>query len=226
MYRLLKWEFLKWFYRLKWIVLFAASLLFLFTILIPLGVFREVNSFRDFILIGISGAFFMIYVVLCFLLPSVNMLVDFILPYRYLEFSTKRNYKDVVFCKVVVNAVVFYLGTGIFSLYNYLYTKYIIDAPIYFLSSVNTGLSIILFIMFGLIVPILLLFFYMITYCANRKIVYQIVFMISLVAATIIVLYLFSKIALFSRIFGYVVMILIFLIVSNISGIIEEKYEV
>jgi pheromone shutdown protein TraB len=160
----------------------------------------------------------------CILVPSVNMLIDYILPHKYMEATVKRKHGTIIEAKLIVNAVIFYIGVGINLLVNLVFKEIIPNGKKYYLVRGDKGVDIILYMIFGIIIPIILLFFYMLTYCIKTEIKHRVLLMIILIATTFSGIYLL-KVALINKIFELGVAVGFILIVTSLTTIIENKYE-
>lgn len=221
----IKWELLKWYYRLRWIMLFLLVVLGVSVMLSILGAFSNPNTFTVYMLKGISLLFSGFVFLFCILLPSVNMIIDYILPHKYMESTIQRKQETVICAKLFVNAVVFYIGAAIGLLGNLVFENVILDGEKVFWITGDKGVHIILYIILGIFVPIIVMFFYMLTYCIKAEIKHRILLMIVLMVTTFAGLYLLSKVALISKIFEVGGVIVLILIVTNLKIIIEKKYE-
>lgn len=221
----IKWEVLKWYYRLRWIMLFLLVVSGVSVLLLTLGAFNNSNTFTVYMLKGISLLFTVFVFLFCILLPSVNMIIDYILPHKYMESTIQRKQEVVILAKLLVNAVLFYIGAAIALLGNLVFKNVILDGEKVFWMTGDKGVHIVLYIIFGIFVPIIVMFFYMLTYCIKSEIKHRILLMLVLMIITFVGLYLLSKVALISKIFEVAGVIAIVLIVTNLKIIIENKYE-
>ena len=225
MIKTIKWEFLKGYYRLRWIVLFSVGAFGVVLMLSLLGAFNNTNTFNGYMLNGISFLFLALTLLFCVLLPSGNMLIDYILPHKYMEKIVHRKSGTIIIAKLIVNAVIFYIGIGLEVLVNLVFKEIISDGEKYFLVSGDNGSDIFLFMIFGIFIPIILLFFYMMTYYIKAQIKHRILLMLVLMVIAFCGIYLISKVALLSKVFEFGGFIVIIMIMTNLINIIENKYE-
>lgn len=225
MINMMKWELMKWYYRLRWIMLFSIMLFVVFIMLATLGAFNNPNTFGEYILNIISILFTALILLLCVIIPSANMIIDYIRPHRYMERAVQYNSRTVIGVKLIINAIIFYMGVIIEILVNLVFNKIIPNGKIYYLVRADKGADIILFLIFGLIIPSIVLFFYMLTYCIKVDIKHRILLMLIFMVATFGVLYLISKVDVINKIYEWAGFIIVLLAMTNLPTIIEDKYE-
>lgn len=225
MINMMKWELMKWYYRLRWIMLFSIMLFIVFIMLSTLGAFNNPNTFGVYILNIISILFTALILLLCVIIPSANMIIDYIRPHRYMERAVQYNSRTVIGVKLIVNVIIFYMGVIVEILVNLVFNKIIPNGKIYYLMRADKGADIILFLIFGLIIPSILLFFYMLTYCIKVDVKHRIILMIIFMAVAFGVVYLLSKVNVINKIYEWAGLIIVLLAMTNLPSIIEDKYE-
>jgi hypothetical protein len=221
----MKWELIKWYYRLRWVLVSAVVALIMFVILAALGSFNNSNLISKYILQGISGIYDALILFFCVILPSVNMLIDYILPHKYLEWTVKRKQGTVVLVKIIMNLILFYIGVLFVLALNYVFNTFILDGHLYFLATGDKGVDIALWLIFGVFIPMMILFFYMLTYYIKANTKHRIILMLIIMVVVLGCLYLLSKVKVMSRIFEFGTAIIFIIAASSLIQIIESKYE-
>jgi len=225
MTNILKWELLKWYYRLRWIVLASVVILAVFTLLALLGSFHNQNRVNDYILKTVSLVLSLPAMILCIIVPSANMIMDYILPYKYMEKIVQRKPMEIIAAKIFVNAVLFYIGVRIEVATSFVFTELIPNGYAYFAVSGSAMGSFILFIIFGMIIPIIILFFYMLTYYIKKDVKHRIMLMIITIVIAYGMVYLISKVSIMSKLPEIVTMVVIIIMIQSLPHMIENKYE-
>lgn len=225
MVKTIKWELLKWYYRLRWFVLFYLAAFGVCETLSILGTFNNSNSITEYMLKGISLLFSAYMLLFSIIVPTVNMLIDYILPHKYMESAIQRKPGTVIYAKLLVNAVIFCVGMVIGLLSNLVFMGSTVKGEKYFWVTGDILGQSCLYFIFGVLMPLIVLYFYMLTYCIKAEIKHRILLMLIFIVITIVVLYLLSKVALISKIYGVSVFIAIMTITTSSEKLIENNYE-
>ena len=85
--------------------------------------------------------------------------------------------------------------------------------------------SFILFIIFGMIIPIIILFFYMLTYYIKKDVKHRIMLMIITIVIAYGMVYLISMVPVMSKALEILTMVVIFIMITSLPHMIENKYE-
>lgn len=225
MIKLLKWELLKWYYRLRWILLATLGTEAVFTLLAFLGAFESVNKSTDYILMSVSLLLSVPVMLLCILLPSVNMIIDYILPYKYMEKTVQRKTAQLMLAKIIVNLALFYLGIMIEQLTSFIFTEFVPAGEEYFSVHSSAGFDIIIFIFLGIMIPIIVLFAYTLTYYIKKETKHRELIMVAVMVTGAGIVFGISKITQMSRVPEFVMMSAWIVIISSLPTMIENKYE-
>lgn len=157
MLQVIKWEFVKQFHRLKWIILFFTAILLSLTLL-PASWFDTGNY-------GPNGILFFFSLTLMFgslglsLYPMYNMISDFRRKTYTMERITGRSHIQVFFAKIIINLAVFFLVAGLVYAGTKLLGKFSTETVEYFTWKPNKPYLAIMLEMI-LLYPAILLFCY------------------------------------------------------------------
>ena len=158
MLQVIKWEFVKQYHRLKWIILlFAAVLLSL--ALLPASWFHAEKYGTSMILMFFSMTLIFGALGLS-LYPMYNMISDFRRKTYTMERITGRSHIPVFFAKIIINLAIFFLANGLVYVGAIQIDKFSTETMRYFTFTLNKPyLAIILEMV--LLYPAILLFCYM-----------------------------------------------------------------
>jgi uncharacterized protein with PQ loop repeat len=158
MLQVIKWEFVKQYHRLKWLLLFFAAVL-LFMALLPASWFDTENDGTNGILLFFSLILSFGLLVLS-LYPMYNMISDFTRKTYTMERITGRSHIPVFLAKIFANIVVFCLANVIVFTGTRLMDKFSTESVHYFTMSLSDPYWTIALEMI-LLYPAILLFCYM-----------------------------------------------------------------
>ena len=158
MLQIIKWESVKQFHRLKWLILgFAAILLTLS--LLPVSWGKSENNASGIVLMFFSVAI-MFGILGLALYPMYNMISDFRSKTYTMERITGRSHIPVFFAKIIVNLAIFFIANGIVYTGTILMDKFNTENVKYFTFTSNKPYWTIALEMI-LLYPAILLFCYM-----------------------------------------------------------------
>lgn len=158
MLQVIKWEFVKQFHRLKWIILFFAVILLSLTLL-PASWVKTGNDGRSMIVMFFSLTF-MFGALGLSLYPMYNMISDFRRKTYTMERITGRSHIQVFFAKIVINLAVFLLVAGLVYANTKVLGRFSTETMPYFTFTPNEPYTAIVLEMV-LLYPAILLFCYM-----------------------------------------------------------------
>ena len=158
MLQIIKWEFVKQFHRLKWILLFFAVILLSLTLL-PASWFETENDATSMILMFFSLTLIFGALGLS-LYPMYNMISDFRRKTYTMERITGRSHIPVFFAKIIINLAIFFLDNGLVYTGAILMDRFSTETTHYFTWTLNEPYLEIMLEMV-LLYPAILLFCYM-----------------------------------------------------------------
>ena len=159
MLQVIKWEFVKQYHRLKWIILlFAAVLLSL--ALLPASWFHTETESDGYGILLFFSLILSFGLLVLSLYPMYNMISDFRSKTYTMERITGRSHIPVFFAKIIVNLAIFFIANGIVYTGTILMDKFNTENVKYFTFTSNKPYWTIALEMI-LLYPAILLFCYM-----------------------------------------------------------------
>lgn len=217
MIKVLKWESLKLFHKIKWIVLGYVLLLLVLRIY-PVNSSQSKSmqfillTFSLLLMIGTSG--FVLY-------PLYNMIGDFKKSYHVMERTTHKPYIYILIAKIAMNLCSFLIASGIGYYGMEFMKKFRTEHTNYFNVAINRPYFDVL-IGFVYLYPVILLFCYLL---GSVLPVFNKYKFIGIGLGIVVVLYISSKITFEIRFFYLLSILVSFILVFISSRIVDQYYK-